>query len=182
MYCHPDVYPGSPDILYANNGDGTFTDVTAKAGVYIGSPDEAKGLGVAWCDYDNDGDQDIVVTAYNDEMRLYRNDLSPGATNWLRIQLDTRGHQNLAPNGVGSWVKVFAGGRLYHRYITGCSLYLTQSELTAHFGLKDAQIVDKIVVAWPDGAMTVWEDVAVNRTITIGPPKKEFMYMPLVVR
>ena len=73
MYCHPDVYPGSPDILYVNNGDGTFSDVTEEAGAYIGSPDEAKGLGVAWCDYDNDGDQDIYIANDSTPNFLFRN-------------------------------------------------------------------------------------------------------------
>ncbi len=46
-YCHPDVYPGSPDILYRNDG-GTFTDVSRSAGVHVDDPDESKGLGVVW--------------------------------------------------------------------------------------------------------------------------------------
>jgi hypothetical protein len=69
-YCHPDEYKGVSDILYRNDGDGTFTDVTKKAGVYNS---EGKGLGVICLDYDNDGDQDIFVA--NDSIRniLYRN-------------------------------------------------------------------------------------------------------------
>jgi hypothetical protein len=71
-YCHPDVYNGVPDILYHNNGDGTFTDVTRQAGVLNDDKDESKGLGVVWTDYDNDGDPDIYVA--NDSTRnfLYR--------------------------------------------------------------------------------------------------------------
>jgi hypothetical protein len=55
-YCHPKRYRGAPDILYRNNGDGKFTDVTTAAGI---GRDEGKGLGVICGDYDNDGDQDI---------------------------------------------------------------------------------------------------------------------------
>ncbi|MCH7762040.1 CRTAC1 family protein, partial [candidate division TA06 bacterium] len=69
-YCHPDHYNGVEDILYRNNGDGTFSDVTKAAGV---SNPEGKGLGVICFDYDNDGDTDIYIT--NDSVRnfLYRN-------------------------------------------------------------------------------------------------------------
>jgi len=72
-YCSPDNYPGCPDILYRNNGDGTFTDVTEESGVFNDHPDESKGLGVVWCDYDNDGDQDIYIANDSTPNFLYRN-------------------------------------------------------------------------------------------------------------
>ena len=57
IYCGPHEYPGIRDTLYRNNGDGTFTDVTTRAGVHnIG-----KGLGVLFTDYNNDGYPDIFV-------------------------------------------------------------------------------------------------------------------------
>jgi hypothetical protein len=69
-YCHPDNYRGIPNLLYRNNGDGTFTDVSKQAGV--DSP-EGKSLGVAFHDFDRDGWIDIFVA--NDSVRqfLYRN-------------------------------------------------------------------------------------------------------------
>ena len=57
-YCHPNVYNGLPDILYRNNGDGTFTDVSRQSGIYR---TDGKGLGVVFGDYDNDGWPDIFV-------------------------------------------------------------------------------------------------------------------------
>lgn len=71
MYCHPSYFDGSPDELYRNDGDGTFTDVSLEAGVANPS---GKGLGVAFADFDLDGDIDIYVA--NDAVRnfLYRND------------------------------------------------------------------------------------------------------------
>ena len=56
------------NALYRNNGDGTFSDVTAKAGVAAGS----FGMGAAAADYDNDGDADLYVTAYGRAI-LYKN-------------------------------------------------------------------------------------------------------------
>ena len=69
-YCHPDNYDGVTNILYHNNGNGTFTDVSEKAG--IANP-HGKGLGVAFADYDGDGYTDIFVA--NDSMQcfLYHN-------------------------------------------------------------------------------------------------------------
>jgi hypothetical protein len=69
-YCHPDNFQGVPNILYRNNGDGTFTDVSARAG--IANPN-GKTLGVAFADYDQDGWIDIYVANDSVQCFLYRN-------------------------------------------------------------------------------------------------------------
>jgi hypothetical protein len=58
VYCHPNVYNGLSDLLYKNNGNGTFSDVTKQAGIYRTT---GKGLGVVFGDYDGDGWTDIYV-------------------------------------------------------------------------------------------------------------------------
>jgi enediyne biosynthesis protein E4 len=65
-YCSPVDYQGTPNILYRNNGDGTFTDVSEQSHIaqYVG-----KGMGVAFGDYDNDGYTDIFVS--NDTFQNY---------------------------------------------------------------------------------------------------------------
>ena len=70
MYCHPTIFDGMADRLYKNNGNGTFTDVSTSAG--IANP-AGKGLGIAVCDFDRDGDPDIYIA--NDTVRnfLYSN-------------------------------------------------------------------------------------------------------------
>jgi len=62
-YCHPDDYNGEPPILYRNNGDGTFSDVSKQSGV---GAKPGNGLGVVTFDYDDDGWQDIFIS--NDSM------------------------------------------------------------------------------------------------------------------
>jgi hypothetical protein len=58
-YCSPNDFQGTPNILYRNNGDGTFTDVSSSSHIaqYIG-----KGMGVAFADYDNDGFTDVFIS------------------------------------------------------------------------------------------------------------------------
>ncbi len=70
-YCTPDVFKPLPNVLFRNNGDGTFTDISEKAGM---NASLGKGMGVAIADYDNDGRMDIFVT--NDKMPnfLYHNE------------------------------------------------------------------------------------------------------------
>jgi hypothetical protein len=65
-YCSPNSYSGLPNLLFHNNGDGTFTDVTEQSGLmkHVG-----KGMGVAFADYDNDGYIDIFVA--NDTYRNF---------------------------------------------------------------------------------------------------------------
>ncbi len=69
-YCHPNVYNGLADILYRNDGDGRFTDITSDAGVH--NPD-GKGLGVVMSDYDRDGWLDIYVANDSVPNFLFRN-------------------------------------------------------------------------------------------------------------
>ena len=69
-YCHPKNYENLPNTLYRNNGNGTFTDVSAETGIakYPG-----KGMGVAIADYDGDGFMDIFVANDNRPNFLFHN-------------------------------------------------------------------------------------------------------------
>ncbi len=69
-FCGPLGLPGDRDILFHNNGDGTFSDVTARAGI---DPGKYYGLGVVWCDYDRDGRPDIYVANDSSPSSLYHN-------------------------------------------------------------------------------------------------------------
>ena len=65
-YCPPGEFPRTTNILYHNRGDGTFEDVSERAGI---SAKKGRGLGVAFADYDGDGFTDIFVA--NDGMQQY---------------------------------------------------------------------------------------------------------------
>src|SRR6266446_1944612 len=65
-YCPPEEFPATTNILYHNNGDGTFTDVSQKSGI---AAKKGRALGVAFADYDDDGFTDIFVA--NDGMQQY---------------------------------------------------------------------------------------------------------------
>ncbi len=69
-FCGPRGMTGGRDILFHNNGDGTFTDVTEHAGIDTG---KYYGLGVVWCDYDRDGRPDIYVANDSTPSSLYHN-------------------------------------------------------------------------------------------------------------
>ncbi|HXY38678.1 MAG TPA: CRTAC1 family protein [Vicinamibacteria bacterium] len=69
-YCHPNNYKGLPNSLYHNNGDGTFTDVSAPSGIrkVIG-----KGMGIGLADYDGDGYLDLFVANDTEPNYLFHN-------------------------------------------------------------------------------------------------------------
>ncbi|RMF73353.1 MAG: CRTAC1 family protein, partial [Planctomycetota bacterium] len=149
--------------LYRNNGDGTFTDVAVASGLNH----TGQGRALLTADFDDDGDQDIVIVCSREPLVLYRNDLSGPNTNWLRVFLDTRGAPSLAPDGIGARVVIRAGGRRQVRYISPGSTYLGGCEPSAHFGLGAATNVERLRVEWPDGGVTILRNVAVNQTLTI---------------
>jgi hypothetical protein len=70
VMCGPRGLHGARDILYHNNGDGTFTDVTERAGI---DRSRYRGLGVVWGDYNNDGRPDVLVANDAQPNLLYRN-------------------------------------------------------------------------------------------------------------
>jgi hypothetical protein len=69
-YCHPDNFPAVTNVLFHNNGDGTFTEVSAKSGIAAA---QGKALGVTFADYDNDGWTDIYVANDSVACQLYHN-------------------------------------------------------------------------------------------------------------
>ncbi len=69
-YCHPNKFKGTPNMLYRNNGDGTFTDVSESSGIgkHIG-----KGMGIAFADYNDDRFTDVFVSNDTCQNFLFRN-------------------------------------------------------------------------------------------------------------
>jgi enediyne biosynthesis protein E4 len=72
VQCGPKGLKGSPDSLYHNNGDGTFTDVSQKSGV--SDPQKYFGLSAVWSDFDGDGHLDLFVANDGQKNYLYQND------------------------------------------------------------------------------------------------------------
>jgi enediyne biosynthesis protein E4 len=70
VYCHPKYFEGLTNTLYRNRGDGTFEDVSEKAGI---AQHRGRGMSVAFADYDNDGFLDVFVTNDNQENFLFHN-------------------------------------------------------------------------------------------------------------
>ncbi len=118
-YCDPDVYNGVPDLLYRNNGDGSFTDVSTEAGV---GTDTGKGLGVVCGDYDGDGWPDVFVA--NDRVPdfLYKNNQDGTFTNVALLSGVAYGEDGSARAGMGADFGDYDNNGTQDLYVTNFSL------------------------------------------------------------
>ncbi len=153
-----------PCFVWRNTGGMSFQNIAATCGLdWTG-----QGRGLVRLDLENDGDQDIIVFAFNDQLRLYRNELTPGPDRrWLRVRLDTSEHPRLAPDGYGAEIRLTAAGVTQVRHVTGGSTFASQSELAVHFGLGSARMIDEIRVRWNDGSVTVLTGVRPDQHLVI---------------
>jgi len=150
-----------------NNGDGTFSNITAEAGL----EGVINGWGLAKADFDRDGDIDIAVgladpyeigigpplDTVTRGLRILRNDSARGAGNqFLRLELR---HPTTNRWAVGAIVDVFAGTLSASRVVTAGESYVSQHSYNVHFGLGSHTVVDRIHVQWPDGTHTVAHSV-----------------------
>lgn len=118
-YCDPEVHDGVADLLYHNNGDGTFTDVSAAAG--IANP-EGKGLGVVCGDYDGDGWTDIFVANDRTPDFLYRNNGDGTFTDEALLAGVAYGEDGIARAGMGADFGDYDHNGAPDLYVTNFSL------------------------------------------------------------
>ena len=157
---HPEFPHKSPRVLFRNLGDGRFEELLEAAGPAIAEPHASRG--VAFGDFDNDGDLDILIMNMNEPPSLLRNDLSGGG-HWLKVKLvGTRSNQS----AIGAVVTATYGGRRQAQAIMAASSYLSCGDRRLHFGLGAAETAD-LEIAWPSGARESVKAAPSNHLITI---------------
>lgn len=147
-----------PPQLFLNRGHGIFADVATEIGGGFSQPKVGRGL--AFGDFDRDGDLDILMTTNNGPAYLYRNDQTTRNRS-IRIRLvGTKSNRD----GIGSSVTIYgAGGGTQSRLVKGGSSYLSQSELPLTFGIGKHEKVDRLVIQWPTGRTEEYKDLAAGR-------------------
>lgn len=136
-----------PDKLFLNNGDKTFTDVSDEAGV----SDTDMHRGMAYSDFDKDGDLDIFVVAIENldyHSKFYINETE---NDNHYIQLKLVGVETNR-DAYGSKIWLYAGGKTFLREIYGGGdTYASQNTSIVHFGLGDLNQIDSIRIDWTNG-------------------------------
>ena len=142
-----------PPHLFLNGGKGAFRDVAGQAGPDFAKPKVARGL--AYGDFDGDGDLDLLVTTNQGAAYLYRNDLATGNRS-LRLRLTgTKSNRD----AIGAVARVYGPEGTETRVVRSGSSYLSQSELTLTFGLGRRAEASRLVIEWPSGAKQEFRSV-----------------------
>ncbi|MGA8214163.1 MAG: CRTAC1 family protein [Candidatus Sulfotelmatobacter sp.] len=146
-----------PPLLFLNNGKGSFHDVATEVGGGFEQPKVGRGL--AYADFDRDGDLDLLLTTNNGPAYLYRNDQLAGNRS-IRFRLvGTKSNRD----AIGTTVRIVSSGLSQARMVKSGSSYLSQSELPVTFGLEKRDRVERVVIAWPNGRTEEFKNIAAGR-------------------
>jgi len=150
-----------PKLLFLNQRDGTFRNISREVGDAIQIPQVSRGLAIG--DLFNDGRLEAVVENLSGQPMILRPDGGP-QNHWISFQLEGVRSNRLALN---ARVRVSAGGLVQLGEIISGGSYLSQHDLRLHFGLADHQRVDQAVVRWPDGRTEILKNLPADRFYSI---------------
>ncbi len=116
-------------------------------------------------DMDRDGDLDVAVTTNIGRIFLFENEaLEARGRHWLVVRPRSSGANT---RGIGAVVRVVIGARTLSRPITCGTSMMGQEPAEAHFGLGRETLIDRVIVEWPDGGVTIVEDVAPDQVLDV---------------
>ena len=160
-HVYPNVSPPytykQRNLLFLNDGQGRFTERPDA----LPQDDVRVHRGACFGDLDNDGREDILVTANNDRPTLLRNESPPA--NWLRLRLVNR-HGCATP--IGTRCVASVGGKKLVRVVLGGGSYGGDSDHRVHFGLGTAPRAD-VEIHWLSGHVQTLPGIAANQTLTV---------------
>jgi hypothetical protein len=153
------------NATFVNAGDGTFLDLSAPSH----AADEEAGRGVAFADYDRDGQMDFYLVNRQGHPRLFRNKTKMGGAHWLEV--DTVGTTS---NRDGCGAEVIAvinkQTKLLREVFCGSISLGSGSDSTLHFGLGAATSIRKLKIRWPSGIRQTLTDVNANQLLQVTEP------------
>lgn len=157
MWSARDVGYAQRPHLFLNSGNGAFRDVAAQIGGAFAVPRVARGL--AYGDFDRDGDSDILITTNNGPALLFRNDQLAGHKSIRFHLVGTQSNRD----AIGATVRIYHDGLVQSRLVKGGSSYLSQSELPVTFGLEKRDRIDRVEIRWPNGASEEYRSLQAGR-------------------
>jgi hypothetical protein len=150
-----------PLQLFRNMHNGKFAEISADSGLLALPLKSARGG--AYCDYDNDGDIDVVVSNIDDAPQLLEN-VGGNRANWLELKLvGTTSNRD----AIGAAVKVVAGNSTQFQHVRAGGSFISGNDLRLHFGLADKELVDRIEIRWPSGKSETLQNVKSNQIVLV---------------
>jgi len=150
-----------PCSFYLNQQDGRFRDVSRLAGEDIQIATASRGM--AFADFDNDGDMDLIITNLNRSPQLLRHDRS-NKNHWIMFRTQGRLSNR---DGLGTQIRLTAGELQQVWEIKRTVGVYSASDPRAHFGMGSSRIADLIQVQWPSGKTQTFRDVAADQHYVI---------------
>jgi len=150
-----------PKLLFLNQRDGAFKNVSLRVGPAIQIPQVSRGVAVG--DLFNDGKMEAVVENLVGQPMILRPVGGP-QNHWISFQLEGVKCNRLALN---ARVRATAGDLVQLGEVLSGGSYLSQHDLRIHFGLGDRFKVDKVEIQWPDGAKEVLFQLPADRFYTV---------------
>jgi len=150
-------------LLLENDGKGHFKNVGQERGNYFSAKRSGRGLAV--CDYDNDGDLDVIISHVDKQATtaVLRND-GGNSNHWLGIILKGK---NGPASAISARVTVIAGEMkqvLINQWATG---YLSSNDPRLHIGLGKNKMIDMLEIKWSDGSTEVYNNIMPDRYIIL---------------
>jgi tetratricopeptide (TPR) repeat protein len=159
------------NVFYANNHDGTFSDVSGTAGLDF--PDDSRSFALA--DLDHDGRLEIILKNRNaPQVRILRNAMKEIGNS---IAFRLRGTKSNRDT-IGTAVTLEADGQRQTKYLQAGSGFLSQHTKELFFGVGKTQGTVRATIRWPGGLTQVFEHVPVNRRVEIEEGSEEFAAKP----
>ncbi len=150
-----------PRIFYHNNGNGTFTEISASAGPGITTPSSSRGVAIG--DFWNNGRLSPVVSNMNAPPSLLINQVKNG-NHWVAVK--TEGVKSNR-DGLGARIRVKVGPRILIDEVRSGSSYISNNDRRVHFGLGSVAQIDWIEIRWPSGLTETFEKPGIDRILTL---------------
>jgi hypothetical protein len=160
-----DIHFKDRRILYHNLANGKFDDISESAGPGIVAMHSSRGLAVG--DIDNDGSVEALINNQGEAPSLVKRS-SKAVGGWVLVQLTgTKSNRS----GIGTRVRVTAGGMTQTDEVRSGGGYISQSDLRLHFGLGGARRIDKLTIEWPSGLREEKTNLEANRVLAFTEPR-----------
>jgi hypothetical protein len=159
-----------PRILYHNNGNGSFTDISADSGPGITANNSSRGLAIG--DLWNDGQLSAVISNMNAAPSLLINNVRT-PNHWIAFRLvgtsyaATSRNLRTSRDAIGARITMKAGSRIFVDEVRSGSSYDSNSDMRVHFGLGARAKLDSVEVRWPGGRVERFDSLAVDKIHTL---------------